>query len=184
MRQRAKSSEPVRKTASTILKEEAAVDEGEVFDVFLSHSSAEEKELILGVKRILEDHGLTVYVDQIDDPQLSPAHVSRETAEVLRRRMRASSSLLFLHSTNSAVSKWMPWELGFFDGYSGKVGVFPVTKSEQETYQGQEYLALYPYVDSSDGEDGDNYLWIVESADCYAQLDGWIAGDEEIEEHQ
>ncbi|TGS08549.1 outer membrane beta-barrel protein, partial [Mesorhizobium sp. M1C.F.Ca.ET.187.01.1.1] len=39
----------------------------------------------------------------------------RGTAELLRTRMRQSKTLIYVHSNNSPGSRWMPWELGFFD---------------------------------------------------------------------
>lgn len=43
----------------------------------------------------------------------------------------------------------MPWELGYFDGYSsGKVAILPVLDYEYETFSGQEYLGIYPKVQS------------------------------------
>ena len=40
----------------------------------------------------------------------------------------------------------MPWELGYFDGLRGeRIGIFPLTSSSSSTFEGQEYLGLYPY---------------------------------------
>jgi hypothetical protein len=42
----------------------------------------------------------------------------------------------------------MPWELGFFDGYRpGQVAILPLVRTSGETFEGQEYLGLYPYVE-------------------------------------
>lgn len=60
------------------------------YDVFLSHSSNEPDDIIFGIKGLLEDANLTVYIDKVDDPQLSPDHVTPETAEILRMRMKSS----------------------------------------------------------------------------------------------
>lgn len=116
------------------------------FDVFLSHSIAD-SEIILGVKTILESKGLSVYVDWIEDPDLHRSDVTAKTASRLRERMRQSSSMVYAHSTNSPSSKWMPWELGFFDGFSGAITIFPIARSSDGTYEGQEFLGLYPYID-------------------------------------
>src|SRR4051812_42152795 len=93
----------------------AAADPSRRFDVFLSHSIADAR-AISGVKSILERAGLSVYVDWIDDPLLDRERVSYRSAEVLRGRMQQSSSLIFATSEASVGSKWMPWELGYFDG--------------------------------------------------------------------
>lgn len=133
------------KTADRILREETSnVFSHERFDVFLSHASTD-AELILGVKVLLEEQGLKVYVDWITDAQLDRSHVTPETADLLRRRMRQSKSLIFVATNAASQSKWMPWELGFFDGYRpDHVAILPLVDNPQERFQGQEYLALYP----------------------------------------
>jgi hypothetical protein len=119
----------------------------EKFDVFLSHSFLD-AEIILGVKTLLEAEGLRVYVDWIDDGQLDRSRVTSATAELLRRRMRNSRSLVYATSATSSQSKWMPWELGFFDGYrSGHVAILPLVPTSASGFKGQEYLGLYPYVE-------------------------------------
>ncbi|QIK79045.1 toll/interleukin-1 receptor domain-containing protein [Sphingomonas piscis] len=116
------------------------------FDVFLSHSILD-KELIAGAKLALEERGLSVYVDWITDPQLDRTRVSTGTASHLRRRMRQCQMLVYVHSENAAVSKWCPWELGYFDGMRrGNVFIMPVASNIKYGFEGQEYLGLYPYL--------------------------------------
>ena len=118
------------------------------FDVFLSHSS-EDGDTILGVKRMIEASGLSVYVDWIDDSALDRSTVNRATAELLRARMRASLNLVYANSANAAESKWMPWELGFFDGIKpNHIFVLPLVASSDNEYKGREYLNLYPNLDA------------------------------------
>lgn len=117
------------------------------FDVFLSHS-IRDAELVLGVANILEKMGQRVYIDWVIDKQLSRDSVTKETAETLRNRMKQSSKLLYLATDNASSSKWMPWELGYFDGLkSGKVAILPLVDSADSSFQGQEYLGLYPALD-------------------------------------
>lgn len=105
----------VFKSADTILRE-AATTSDKSFDVFLSHS-IRDAEVVLGVVAALTQQGLNVYVDWIVDPLMDRSRVTPETAERLRQRMRQSSSLIYAHSNQSGTSKWMPWELGYFDGF-------------------------------------------------------------------
>lgn len=133
--------------AQRILKEEANTARTS-FDIFLSHSKMDEK-YVLGAKRILEEKGFTVYVDWIDDPQLDRSYVNKRTADYLRKRMKQCKLLFYLHTKNASLSKWCPWELGFFDGQTGsaeRTFVFPLVHSG-ESFKGQEYLELYPIVD-------------------------------------
>ncbi|MBZ9790495.1 toll/interleukin-1 receptor domain-containing protein [Rhizobium sp. 3T7] len=172
------------KVAKAIL-EEASVNPLDEYDVFLSYSSQEPHEIILGVREVLIGYGLTVYVDKFVDPSLTPDKVTKDTAETLRTRLRQSKSLLYLHSDNSHISKWMPWELGYADGLHGKVGVFPVTEKAKSNYVGQEYLGIYPYVEhAEDSTTKLDRLWISESETKYAAHDKWIKGDSEIKERK
>lgn len=150
------------KTSATLLRESRDTRLN-AFDVFLSHSKAD-SDLILGVKAVLEGAGLTVYVDWINDPLLDRSHVTPATANTLRIRMRQSRSLIYAHSSNASLSKWMPWELGYFDGHNGNVAILPIVRTaNQVSYKGEEYLGLYPYVDLTSGtlfvhRDSSHYL--------------------------
>jgi len=174
----------VQKTAGRVLSESVASADQKV-DVFLSHSSAEPEEILLGIKSLLEDLGLSVYVDKYSDSHLSPDTVTKATAQVLRGRMRSSNTLLYIYSQHSKQSRWMPWELGFFDGLKGAVGVIPVTRNQEHTFKGEEYLNLYPDVDVAKMQGDERpYLWINESANTYARLDLWVKGSAKIQTRQ
>lgn len=118
----------------------------ERFDIFLSHAMVD-AELVLGIKVLLEEEGKKVYVDWVDDQALDRNRVTADTAELLRHRMRQCETLLYLATENAPKSKWMPWELGYFDGYkNGGVSVLPVMHESDSPFEGQEYLGLYPIV--------------------------------------
>lgn len=142
------------KSIGAILKEEAESPGRSSFDVFLSHSYMD-KELVRGAKRLLEERKLAVYVDWVDDANASRDKVTPETAARLKLRMGQSASLFYLHTSNAQASKWMPWELGYFDALKGRVAVFPLVASKDDPFEGQEYLGLYPYVDM-----GEYSIWI------------------------
>ena len=168
-------------TARSVIKESVARQDAspsQEYDVFLSHAS-EDAEIILGIYEILTGRGVKVYVDWIDDAQLDRSRVTPATADLLRERMRASKSMLFVTTKNSSASKWMPWELGYFDGHRrGLVGILPVMSSENESFEGQEYLGLYPKVErlplaNQPAKD----LFIVESGRRgYRPLDAFATG--------
>lgn len=102
-------------SASTILAENMQTSEmTKVYDIFLSHNSTD-NEILAGLTLILQDLGYTVYVDW-NDPVLDKDIVTPKTAAILRERMKQSRSFIYVFSENSLDSKWMPWELGYFDG--------------------------------------------------------------------
>jgi len=124
------------------------------FDVFLSHSFLD-AQIVLGVKELLEAEGLRVYVDWIEDAQMDRSQVTAKTADILRTRMQHSSSLIYATSATSSQSKWMPWELGYFDGYRpGFVAILPLVQSATADFKGQEYLGLYPYIEDINWDTG------------------------------
>jgi hypothetical protein len=137
----------VHKSADALVRESAEFSEGREYDIFLSHSFSD-AELILGVKQIIEGQGRTVYVDWIEDKTLDRKNVTRATAEVLRRRMKSCKSLVYATSENSSESKWMPWELGYFDGFRpDKISILPLVETYDSEWKGQEYLGLYPVIE-------------------------------------
>lgn len=142
-------------SSGRILKESVtSATAADSFDVFLSHSIAD-AEIVLGIKQLLEESGLKVYVDWVEDAQLDRRAVTKESAAVLRQRMRQSKSLIYLSSENSSSSKWMPWELGYFDGFKPDgVAIMPVLDSPTDAFKGQEYLGLYPIVQKNTYSDG------------------------------
>jgi hypothetical protein len=144
-RQLSRSVRATRGLAESEIRKSATVSMDTNFDVFLSHSF-KDAEVIRGVRVEIETAGLTAYVDWIEDSQLDRSQVSAETAKILRRRMSHCQFLLYATSAASPDSKWMPWELGYFDGLkdSSKVGIFPLVQSAMDTFGGQEYLGLYP----------------------------------------
>ena len=146
-----------------ILREEvrAATNEDR-FDIFLSHASAD-GDLILGVKSLLESFGFKVYVDWVDDPQLDRSKVSKESADLLRRRMRQSKSLVWAATEAASDSKWMPWELGYFDGFKpNQVAVLPLVDNSSDTFRGQEYLNLYPAIRKNTYTNGNPDVFVEE----------------------
>lgn len=152
---RAQRTRPLSKTASQTLTEEiASVRDTDHFDIFLSHCLAD-ADVISGVKTLLEDQGKKVYVDWIVDRHLDRARITPETADVLRRRMCQSASMMFATSSSSSESKWMPWELGYFDGLrQGRIAILPLVANDGARFQGQEYLGLYPLVERLPARDG------------------------------
>ncbi|MBX5164523.1 MULTISPECIES: toll/interleukin-1 receptor domain-containing protein [unclassified Rhizobium] len=149
------------------------------FDIFLSHS-IKDAGLILGLKRLLEDTGKTVYIDWIDDPDLDREHVSGETAEKLRRRMDQCSTLIYVYSQSSQRSRWMPWELGYFDGSNGNVAILPITPDHGTLdFDREEYLQLYPKIDVVGAS-----LFVNQSRKSeiapYKTFDEWRNGDDKL----
>lgn len=142
--------------AETSLRTASKAATGE-FDIFLSHSSRD-AQVIYGLREWLTAQGLRVYVDWIDDPELDRAAVSRATAARLREQMGNSRSLIYATSRAAKTSRWMPWELGFFDGSKGspRVSIMRLDSSSNNRFVGEEYLGLYKQIEYLREPDGRN----------------------------
>lgn len=142
------------------------------FDIFLSHSFLDKFE-VQGLYQELTDLGYSVYVDWIVDPHLNRDNVTKESAELVRRRLKSSKTLLLAISTNATLSKWIPWELGYIDGHTNRCAIIPVTKDRvaPKSFKGTEYLALYPFIKKLSGT-GD--IFIVESEHRYSEFKPWF----------
>ena len=146
------------------------------YDVFLSHSSLD-KRLVLTLVNLFNEAGYSVYVDWIEDTQLDRSNVNKSTASILRNRMNDSKGLSYVATSNSTNSKWCPWELGYFDGKKdSRCCILPVM--EGSSFQGQEYLGLYPYIQYNKVYGGDHYdFWIYnQGTDEYIILSSWLSG--------
>lgn len=147
-----------------------------MYDIFLSHSSLD-KRLVLTLVELFNDAGYSVYVDWIEDRQLDRSTVSKETAEVLIKRMSGSRGLAYVATSNATNSKWCPWELGYFDGNKkSRCCVLPVVESD--SFRGQEYLGLYPYIRYSKvkGRNQDEFWVYNQGTDEYVILKKWLDG--------
>lgn len=94
------------------------------YDVFLSHSSYDEKELI-EIKSTLNKKGLVVYIDWVNDRvMLNRQNQNGDTKKVLMKRMDMSDKMLFVMTDNSLKSEWTPWEIDYFTRKGGKVFIY------------------------------------------------------------
>lgn len=147
-----------------------------VYDIFLSHCFLD-RDVIKGLLLDLTAKGFKVYVDWIIDPQLDRTNVTKDSAELIRNRMKNSKSLLLAISANATTSKWMPWELGYVDGNTKKCAIIPVYENQYnnpESYEGFEYLKLYPYVKKLNNREGKEKLWVAENPTKYVVYNEYL----------
>lgn len=145
------------------------------FDIFLSHSSLDKKELA-GLVTYFQSLGYSIYVDWIEDPHIDREKVTRDTAQLMRKRMSNSRTLLFAFSKNSRKSVWMPWELGYFDGMSKNIAIMPIERVPfyNKRFKGQEYLDLYDCVEQGEMDLDHDGLLVVSHENNSLPLRMWI----------
>lgn len=149
------------------------------YDLFLSHSYLD-KILVYTIVNLFNNAGYSVYVDWMVDMQLDRSKINRTTAETLRKRMDTCHGLAYISTTNIVNSKWCPWELGYVDGKTkGRCAILPVMATGSDTFKGQEYLSLYPYIDYEKQKGSDKKeFWVNDPQDSsqYITLKKWLSG--------
>ena len=149
------------------------------FDLFLSHSYLDRK-LIYAIVYTFNNAGYSVYVDWMEDTQLDRSRINQTTAETLRQQMDGCSGLAYISTENISNSKWCPWELGYVDGKkNGRCAILPVVKTGSDSFVGQEYLSIYPYIDYEEPKGGGKKdFWVNDPNDhsYYVRLRQWLDG--------
>lgn len=124
----------------------ADTNENVTYDIFLSYN-INDKSVVKGIFADLESRGYRVYLDFVVDPHLIRENCSKETARLLRERLRHSTSLIYASSINALQSKWMAWELGEMDGRGCKCFILPVSNDgSTKEFEQKEYLKLFPII--------------------------------------
>ncbi len=142
------------------------------YDVFLTHS-IRDAELVLGVKVLLNCYKYTVYVDWSEDPDVDKSKVAKDIADKLRKRMQCAKSLIYITTENIENFKWMPWQLGFFDGFREKVAILPIKDTILYSYHSKEFLSVYPYITRVNALQEDRLLMHKDSK-IYTSFENWL----------
>lgn len=113
--------------------------------VFLSHKH-EETDVLNRIIVLLKKLGVSVYVDWLDEGM--PKTTSGATAKRIKQKIENCKKFIFLATVGAINSKWCNWELGFGDAkkYPQNIAVFPITETKGSTWDGSEYLQIYPII--------------------------------------
>lgn len=112
---------------------------------FLCHSH-KDHELAKGLQVMLNENGWDLYIDWEDNEM--PSSPNKETASKIKSKIKSTDWFLFLATSNSAQSRWCPWEIGYADSAKGyeKMLIIP-TEDDHGDWYGNEYLQLYKKID-------------------------------------
>ena len=109
------------------------------YDVFLSHSSYDTKQL-LKLKQQLNEKGLVIYIDWVNDSvMMDRKNQNEDTWNVLKMRMDESEKMLFVMTDNSLRSEWTPKEIDYFRSLNREIIVYQpeeITEKPFETLAG------------------------------------------------
>ncbi|MCX6319649.1 MAG: TIR domain-containing protein [Bacteroidetes bacterium] len=135
--------------------------------VFLSHKH-DEGEVLEKSILLLQSLDVRVYIDWLDEQM--PLTTSRETAELIKVKIKECSKFIFLATSEAVESKWCNWELGFGDSikYPNSIAVMPIA-SDEGNWKGYEYLDIYPIVKLDENK---NYC--VEFKNKQIDLASWL----------
>jgi hypothetical protein len=126
--------------------------------VFLSHKhkDLEELEEATGVIELLEDLGVKVYIDSMDNKM--PEQTSGETASRIKEVIKYCNKFILLATEKAIESYWCNWELGIGDvhKFERNIAILPVKEKGQynHQYKGNEYLQIYPHIDYEEEHHG------------------------------
>ena len=115
--------------------------------VFLSHKHSD-KPILENVVAMLNDLGVSVYVDWNDDGM--PSTTSGYTAMRIKQKIRECKKFILLATEDAIASKWCNWELGYGDAirYRDNIAIMPITEKRTSVFSGSEYLQIYPMITS------------------------------------
>ena len=91
--------------------------------------------------------------------------------------MKACDCLLYAFSENAKNSRWMPWELGYFDGLrNSRVAVLPISTSNNSNVSGDEFVGLYYFIQIHNTiGTNEKDLWVYNGTDN-VYFKSWIKG--------
>lgn len=124
--------------------------------IFLSHSHKDQnliKEAISFFKAI----NISVYVDWMDEGM--PEKTSGETAMKIKSKIITNEKFILLATNDAVISKWCNWELGIGDTFKfskDNLAILPLSENSG-TWYGNEYLQIYPRIESVTRNDNDIY---------------------------
>jgi hypothetical protein len=112
---------------------------------FLCHSH-KDQELAKGLQVLLKESGWDLYIDWKDNEL--PSSPNKATASKIKSKIESTDWFLFLATSNSTLSRWCPWEIGYADSIKGyeKMLIIPI-EDDSGNWYGNEYLQLYKKVD-------------------------------------
>ena len=144
--------------------------------VFLSHSH-KDKLLIKEAVSFFKGINISVYVDWMDEGM--PEKTSGVTAQKIKSKIITNQKFILLATNNAVISKWCNWELGIGDTFKlskDNLAILPLAENSGSWY-GNEYLQIYPRIESvtkSDNDIYDNIFRIKYPDGKYKWLSDWL----------
>lgn len=151
--------------------------------VFISHKHDDLDGLTPLIALLEEQFSVEAYIDSRDSKM--PKETSSKTAARLKNMISLCDKFILLATDGAIESKWCNWELGYGDAEKFKndnIAIFAF--SNTLSFNGWEYMELYPYIVYSDGnemyfdgtkiEEGYYVVMEKEYKSYYMKLSDWL----------
>lgn len=144
--------------------------------IFLSHSHKDQN-LIKEAVAFFKGIDITVYIDWLDESM--PEKTNGETALKIKSRIKSNDKFILLATNDAIMSKWCNWELGIGDSFKlpeDNLAILPLSENSGKWY-GNEYLQIYPRIESvtkGDKDIYDNIFRIKYPNGTQKWLDEWL----------
>ena len=149
--------------------------------VFISHKHDDLIDLQGLLECLKRDYNVIPYIDSMD--KRMPEETCADTAIRIKQVISACDRFLMLATNKALASKWCNWEVGIADKLKlpyNNMAILPMVDNPHSWYDGNEYLEIYPYVDSWVNYGGKKALTVVyKSADGTSRrvsLKDWLSG--------
>lgn len=121
--------------------------------VFLSHKHDDLEDLKGFIGYLENYYNVECYIDS-DDLGM-PEKTSGETAERIKKAIKATDRFILLAMDNAIASKWCNWELGYGDAqkFKDRIAILPLKNTGHTFYSGNEYMGIYPHIVRIDSTD-------------------------------
>lgn len=150
--------------------------------VFISHKHSDLTDLQGLLEYLKKEYNVVPYIDSMD--KRMPKDTCAETAVRIKQVISACDRFILLATNDALASKWCNWEVGIADKLKlpfNNMAILPMVDTPNSFYDGNEYLEIYPYVDSWLDYSGKRILTVVyKSADGTPHrvtLKDWLSGN-------
>ena len=137
-------------------------------DIFISYSYLDDPELPTSLLLLLRDAGFNPYLpdrfvrSKGRQPKMSDIEHTRSMLSI-------SKSLIVLSGPKTTRSQWIPWEIGYVAGSTGKVAILSMAENARDV-SNREFLQLYPSISRVSGT-----LEVVEFSGKSKPLQEWVS---------
>ena len=137
--------------------------------IFLSHKHDDLEDLKGFIGYLERNYNVECYIDSDDLGMLEKT--SGETAERIKKAIKATDRFILLAMDNAIASKWCNWELGYGDAqkFKDRIAILPMKNTGHTFYSGNEYMGIYPHIVRIDSTDSSPLTYFLRTLSNWRQ---------------